>query len=59
MHVRGTRPAVNTTSATLSAQTLSVIVTSEATTRSYARIYRSSRIEDSVQWPASSNSVRL
>jgi hypothetical protein len=48
VHVRGTRPAVNTTSATLSAQTLSVIVTSEATTRSYARIYRSSRIEDSV-----------
>jgi hypothetical protein len=48
VQVRRTSPAVNTSSATLSAQTVSVIVSSEARTSSYARIYRSSRVEDSV-----------
>jgi ARG/rhodanese/phosphatase superfamily protein len=41
-------PPTNTTTVTVSAQTVSTIVATEASTKSYARIYRSSRVESSV-----------
>ena len=45
--VSATPPPISTATVTVSAQTVNAIVSTEASTKSYARIYRSSRVENS------------